>query len=99
MIDGMNHLGVTHCCLGNHECDVGIRSLQHRIQEFKSGVWLNSNVPELKGTSPWDVVVTPQGRRIGLIGLLLNERGTFRDGTFKGLTIEPVPSPRRPRGV
>ena len=27
MIDVMNRLGVTHCSLGNHECDAGIQAL------------------------------------------------------------------------
>ena len=26
MIDVMNRLGVTHCSLGNHECDAGIQA-------------------------------------------------------------------------
>ena len=90
MIDCFNRLGVTHVCLGNHEGDLGLKELKRRSAEFK-GVWLNSNIPGLAGTfRPWDLVTTPGGRRVGLLGLLLCEPGAFRDGTFKGHTIDNV---------
>ena len=59
----------------------GLRELKRRVAEF-SGCWLNSNVPSLvhPQLKPYDVVTLPSGRRIGLLGLLLNEPGAFRDG-------------------
>ena len=94
MIDCFNRLGVTHACLGNHEGDLGLKELHRRSAEFK-GVFLNSNIPSLNSPKmpflrPWDAVTTPAGRTIGLLGLLLCEPGAFRDGTFKGHSIEPV---------
>lgn len=94
MIDCFNRLGVTHCCLGNHEGDLGLKELRKRSSEF-NGVVLCSNVPDLiaggkSPIKPWDIVTTPAGRRIGILGLLLDEPGAFRDGTFKGCAIDPV---------
>ena len=84
VIDCFNRLGVTHVCLGNHEADVGVRELRRRAGEFK-GVMLNTNVPGLLSDKvprmrPFDVVTTAAGRRLGLLGLLLDEPGAFRDG-------------------
>eukprot|EP00960_Hanusia_phi_P043702 756207-Hanusia_phi.AAC.8 len=47
-------------------------------------------------TKRYDVVTCPGGTRVGLLGLLLQEPGAFRDSTFKGHIIEQVvPSARR----
>ena len=47
------------------------QALRQRMAEFTSGVCLNSNVPELGGSArEWEVVNTPGGRRVGLLGLL-----------------------------
>jgi len=94
MIDCFNRLAVDYCCLGNHEGDLGLKVLRKRALEFK-GVVVCSNVPGLiaggqNPIRPWGITTTPMGRRIGVLGLLLDEPGAFRDGTFKGHSIEPV---------
>jgi len=55
-----------------HEADVGVRELRRRAAEFQ-GVFLNTNVPGLLSDKtprmrPYDIVTTPAGRRLGLLG-------------------------------
>ena len=62
---------LTRVCL-QHEADVGVRELRRRAAEFQ-GVFLNTNVPGLLSDKtprmlPCDVVTTPAGRRLGLLG-------------------------------
>ncbi|EKX52827.1 hypothetical protein GUITHDRAFT_133256 [Guillardia theta CCMP2712] len=91
MVDCLNHLGVTHVCFGNHEADLNLKELSKRVGEFR-GVWLNSNMPSLFPdlTKRFDVVTTAGGVKLGLLGLVLQEPGAFRDSTFKGHTIEEI---------
>jgi 5'-nucleotidase len=91
--------GVTHVCLGNHEADVPLSVLKMRLGELTAGseggggrggvVVLNSNVNGLADCSErFDVIASTCGRiRLGLIGLLGDERGMFPAGTFRGLHI------------
>jgi len=46
MVDCLNALGTTHCCLGNHETDVPPAELRKRIRQSRF-LWLNANVPDL----------------------------------------------------
>ena len=84
-------LQVTHVCFGNHEADLNLKELSKRVGEFR-GVWLNSNMPSLfpNLTKRFDVVTTTGGVKLGLLGLVLQEPGAFRDSTFKGHTIEEI---------
>jgi len=85
-----NNVGITHFCFGNHEGNFSLDVLNDRIAECK-GVFLNSNIPTLShpNLSTYDVVnVGPH--KIGIIGLLSNEKKVFRNQTFKGHKIEDV---------
>ena len=89
MVDCMNAVGITHCCFGNHEQDVGHKHLQRRIQQYQ-GMWLNSNIPSYPAQMAEYAIVDVGAHKVGLIGLLTDEAGVFRDNTFRGYAIEPV---------
>eukprot|EP00804_Cyclotella_cryptica_P014370 CCRYP_015536-RA/>CCRYP_015536-RA protein AED:0.07 eAED:0.10 QI:0/0/0.33/1/0/0/3/328/572 len=87
--------GITHVSLGNHEADLTLPVLKDRLGELSQRgrlVVLNSNVSGLgRHTKEVDVVSSNCGRiKVGLMGLLSDEREMFRDGTFRGLAIENV---------
>ncbi len=87
--------GITHVCLGNHEADIPLNVLKERLDDLAKGkriVVLNSNVRGLgRHSRELDVVSSGCGQiKVGLLGLLSDEDGMFRDGTFKGLHIDDV---------
>jgi len=87
--------GITHVCLGNHEADLPLEVVKERFNDLSRRgqiTVLNSNVRGLgRHTREMDIVTSNCGRvRVGLVGLLSDECGMFRDGTFRGLTIENV---------
>ena len=55
---------------------------------------VNSNVASLgRYSKEMDVVSSVCGRiKVGLVGFLSDESGMFRDGTFRGLQIDPIQS-------
>jgi 5'-nucleotidase len=97
MVDVMNHCGFTHICFGNHETDVPSEAIPQRILQ-SNFVWLNTNMRELDerldiDTNPHDVVIVTSGKfskKVGLLGLLTEDPGLYRSGSFGGATIEPV---------
>ena len=98
--------GVTHVCLGNHEADIPLSVLKMRLEELTARseggngmgvVVLNSNVNGLVDCSKrFDLISSNCGRiRLGMIGLLSDERGMFPAGTFRGLqTFDVGPTMR-----
>jgi 2',3'-cyclic-nucleotide 2'-phosphodiesterase (5'-nucleotidase family) len=95
--------GVTHACLGNHEADLKKSVLHHRFQKLTKKVTLiNSNVRNLGSQDPevqwWNnlmpeySIIQSDCRRVSvaLIGMLTDERGVFRNGTFRGIQITNV---------
>jgi 2',3'-cyclic-nucleotide 2'-phosphodiesterase (5'-nucleotidase family) len=95
-----NALGITHVCFGNHEADLQLHDLRKRCSELE-GLWLNTNVPTfpidevssgniLNRQLPRYDVVEVGGVRVGLVGLLTDEKQVFYTDTFKGLQIENV---------
>ncbi len=96
MVDVLNRIGVTHVCFGNHEDDIEIAEMRQRISEF-SGVWLNTNMPEfLPPLPPYELlsILAPGGRqvRIGLLGVVMDDKAVYRRKPFGGVAIEP-PNP------
>lgn len=94
MIDALNKVGVTHVCFGNHEDDIPLEELQHRVTEF-AGAWLNSNIMGFEPPLPaYDLVdvVAPGGRavRVGLLGVVMHNGSEYRRPPFGGGTIEPA---------
>lgn len=96
MVDCMNHVGFDYCTFGNHETDVKIDALAHRIREsnFK---WINSNMtglpeyfPELPEYVKLDFESSTQKRSVALIGLLTDDKYLYRGGAFGGAKIKPV---------
>lgn len=100
MVDCMNHSGITHVCLGNHETDVPMNDLAARIMVDSKFHWINTNLRELDekidvDTFPHEVVeVTNQAgtvtKKVGLLGLLTDDPSVYRPGVFAGAKIEPV---------
>mmetsp|Transcript_35347 Transcript_35347/g.56427 ORF Transcript_35347/g.56427 Transcript_35347/m.56427 type:complete len:564 (+) Transcript_35347:384-2075(+) len=85
-----NAVGLTHYCFGNHEANLNIDDLQSRLNEC-SGEVLNSNIPSFDHpTLPRYDVINIGSRKVGVLGLLTNERKVFKNGTFKGYKIEDV---------
>ena len=87
--------GITHVCLGNHEADIPLTVLKERLDDLAKGkriVVLNSNVRGLgRHSRELDIIRSSCGQiKVGLLGLLSDEDGMFRDGTFKGLQIDDV---------
>lgn len=97
MIRCMNIAGVDYVCIGNHESDIPLSSLQERIVE-SNFTWINSNIPDLPlpegvQTPPY-VVVEVRGngftRKVALLGLCTEDRSVMKPGAFKDAVIEPV---------
>jgi len=87
--------GITHASLGNHEADLKLSVLKERLGELRRRgriVVLNSNVSGMgRHSRELDIVSSSCGRiNVGLLGLLSDEAGMFRDGTFRGLQISDV---------
>jgi len=79
--------------------DVPIESLQRRISQHSNFTWVNSNMQDLNAmigvdTPEYDVVTIintdGQTKRIALLGLLTDDPGLYRPGTFGDSRIEPV---------
>jgi len=93
MLDCMNSLQVTHCCFGNHECDVPHEALLRAIETFR-GTWINSNMKgggfgENEHLPTYDMfeALSQDGshrRRIGMLGLLCDYPYLYREGAFNG---------------
>jgi len=100
MCDILRAAGVTHVSFGNHEADFGLATLRDRIKELsKSIMTINTNMrrPPLDAswltqmTQPHSLIHSHCGRvKIGLLGLLGEGDNMFRDGTFRGVPIDPV---------
>ena len=85
--------GITHVSIGNHEADLQLNVIKERLGELSQRgrvVVLNSNISGLgRHTRELDIVSSSCGKiRVGLIGLLSDEKGMFRDNTFRGLKID-----------
>jgi len=95
MIDVMNKVGIDYVCFGNHETDVPFDELQKRIAEYQ-GVWVNTNMPSfaIEPALPTHAIVDVKGggqeRRVGLLGLLTEDKNLYQKGAFGGAEIEPV---------
>jgi 2',3'-cyclic-nucleotide 2'-phosphodiesterase (5'-nucleotidase family) len=101
MVSTLRAVGLTHCSFGNHEADLKMSSLRDRVKELSRSVKvLNSNMlnPLPKSewfrylpTKPFDIIQSPcQNVRVALLGLLSEEPGMTRDGTFKGVPIDKM---------
>ena len=98
MVDCLNAIGVTHVCFGNHECDVPMECLPRRIAQSEF-VWVNTNMQDIhdklhiSSTCDYDLLQVTNGHQtkaIALLGLLTNEDGLYRPGSYANATIEPV---------
>lgn len=74
MVPTLNALGVSAACIGNHDLDFGLDVLRERLAAFRFP-WLLSNVLDATTGRPLadahhSVVITWQGVRIGLLGLV-----------------------------
>ncbi len=87
MVECLNALGVTHVVFGNHEDDVPVSELSARVREFR-GVWLGTNVHGFEpALAPFDVVEVG-GRRVGLVGVVMDDLNVYRRPPFGGATLE-----------
>lgn len=46
MIDCMNKSGINYVCFGNHEADIDMKQMHHRIRESRF-TWINSNMRDI----------------------------------------------------
>ena len=100
MVATLRAVGLTHCSFGNHEADLKLSTLHERVEDLsRSVVVLNSNMrnapPDATWisslTKPFDIIESPCRKvRLALIGLLSDEPGMTRDGTFKGVPIDDM---------
>jgi len=95
-VDVMNATGLTHVCFGNHECDVPFPDMLNRIKESRFK-WISTNMALPTDSIPplpeWDVITVRGGgqeRRVGLLGLLTEDPGLYRQGSYGDAVIEPV---------
>ena len=99
MVATLRAIGVTHVSLGNHEADLKLPKLEQRLRKLsKTAKVLNTNIGPFPTASwlttdlkPYDILQTKCGRvNVALLGLLSDEDGVFRDGTFRGAPIRSV---------
>lgn len=87
MVRCLDALGVTHVVFGNHEDDVPLTELQARVREFQ-GVWLGTNVRGFDPPLPAFDVVEVAGKRVGLVGVVMNDANVYRRPPFGGVELE-----------
>eukprot|EP01035_Chromulina_nebulosa_P028017 gene28017-36915_t len=98
MIDCMNKSGINYVCFGNHEADIDMKQMHHRIKE-SNFTWINSNMRDIP--LPDDIklpeysIVEVVGadnhkRRIALLGLLTEDPSLYRKGAFGDCKIAPL---------
>jgi 2',3'-cyclic-nucleotide 2'-phosphodiesterase (5'-nucleotidase family) len=88
MVDCLNHVGVTHVTLGNHEDDVPLDELRKRIGELRAVV-LATNVHDLDPRLRQCDLVQVGPIKVGLIGVVMEDRSTYRHEPFGG-GVEPA---------
>lgn len=86
MVRCLDALGVTHVVLGNHEDDVPVSELQARVREFH-GVWLGTNVRGFDPPLPAFDVVEVGGKRVGLVGVVMDDANVYRRKPFGGVDL------------
>ncbi len=86
MVRCLNALGVTHVVFGNHEDDVPLSELQARVREFQ-GVWLGTNVTGFDPPLPRFDVVEVGGKRVGLVGVVMDDANVYRRRPFGGVEL------------
>lgn len=94
MVDCLNHLGVTHLALGNHEDDLEPLVLAARLRELQ-GRCLSANVDLPDVALPTCDVVTvtaPSGVsvRVGLTGVCTLDPALYRTAPFDGAPVTPL---------
>ncbi|GBG26355.1 Calcium-dependent protein kinase 18 [Hondaea fermentalgiana] len=86
-----NEVGISHFCFGNHEANLHINQLEERLRECK-GVVMNSNVPTFdRPELPAFDIVQAGDIKLGLLGVVTNEKTVFLNSTFKNYPIlDPI---------
>lgn len=87
MVECLNALGVTHVVFGNHEDDVPVSELSARVREFR-GVWLGTNVHGFEPPLKESDVVEVAGKRVGLVGVVMDDLNVYRRPPFGGARLE-----------
>ena len=98
MMNMINKTPIDYLIWGNHEQDLSHTSVMEREREYR-GVWINSNMKshESFADSKCQVdsvildVVSPDGsnkRRLGLCGILTNDKKLYKPGAFGGAVID-----------
>ncbi len=88
MVDCLNAIGVTHVTLGNHEDDIPTTALRLRIGEFR-GCWLGTNIDGLDTRIVREDIIQVGARRVGLIGVVMDDPAAYRQRPFGGARIAP----------
>ena len=103
MVQALQHSGITHACLGNHEADLIMPTLEQRIRELSSSniQVINSNLRPTHVLDPshWLLSVCPSHSviasrcgnvNVGLLGLLSDEASLYIGGNFHNLPLQNV---------
>ncbi len=93
MADCLNAAGFTHVILGNHEDDIPTAELAKRIGELRA-TWIGTNLrgfrPELAEHAILEVEgASGRTARIGLVGVVTDDRAVYRDRPFGGARLDP----------
>ena len=85
MVDCLNHAGVTHVVLGNHEDDLPAEELRRRLTEL---------APKCLGTNvraglelPRHDVIDVGGLKVGLVGVVMADPSVYRGKPFGGVDL------------
>ena len=77
MAEALNYARVDYVCLGNHEFDVGLDGLVHKLEAYK-GTVVNSNVPmEELSHLPRSVPISVGDRTVLLAGVVTDDLSKF----------------------
>jgi 2',3'-cyclic-nucleotide 2'-phosphodiesterase (5'-nucleotidase family) len=88
MVDCLNAVGVTHVVLGNHEDDIPPEELRQRLSEL-TATCLGTNVRGSLGL-PTHVIVDVAGRKVGLVGVVMDDPSFYRGKPFGGVELLPA---------
>jgi 2',3'-cyclic-nucleotide 2'-phosphodiesterase (5'-nucleotidase family) len=102
MVATLRAVGISHVCFGNHEADLSLGTLHERMNEltlYDSVTVLNSNMRRPPPNAAYfqsqlekySLVKSHCNRvRVALMGLMSDERGMYRNNTFKGVPIDDM---------
>merc|ERR1719265_2366436 len=98
MMEMLNETPIEYLTWGNHEADLPHVDVMAREREYR-GIWINSNMTDhesfLKSSCQTRTAIVEiesadgtNARKVGMIGILTDDPGLYKDGAFNGAIIE-----------